>query len=437
MKRQLKGYPENARIVLGSVFRKFGIQHSKQVEAEKLYDFREFPNGNSRVPVRVVTPDDGHYMTTFFDVDALSPSGRFLATTKVPFIWRIPSPGDVAQIAVIDLSEGRRKIVAKTSGWGSQLGANVQWGADDDTLFFNDVQQGVPVGIRLNLKTGERKILNGTIYGLDPKRRFSFSPNLDFINAGIPGYGVPENIFAPKRQPVSVNENDGIWRTCLRTGETSLFLSLKQLVDALPVESRLDGGDYYAFNTKINQQGTRGFVVIFSKNVPGRAGWPPQLMTFDIEGGNVSLAMPDALWKHGGHHPSWAPDGEHITMNLRSKGERMRFVKFRYDGRDLVELCSGAIGGGHPSLHPSGDFLLTDAYVSEPFIDKEGRVPLRLLSTSDGRDDPLCWVNTKRLDGPRRIDPHPVWSRDGSKVIFNGVVNGMRQVMIADVRGVL
>ncbi|QPM92550.1 TolB family protein [Pseudooceanicola algae] len=436
-KRNAKMVPELARVSYGAATRKF-ISEGRPLPIGTAIPAppRPYRPESSRVPVQVMTPAGGHYMTTFFDIDPVSPSGRYLAVTKVPFIWRIPYVGDPAQVVVIDLLEGTATPIYTTRGWGAQLGANVQWGADDDTLYCNDVIEGRATGVALERSTGKARVLGGPIYGLSPDRKISLSGRIDYVNAGIPGYGVPEGLLHRPRQPHAENPEDGIWRTDLETGKSELFLSIADIVSALPGQEGLKGGTYYVFNVKVNAQGTRGFAVLFTRKIPGRPGWPPQLVTFDMDGSNIRLAMSDARWRIGGHHPSWLPDGDHIIMNLRDKKQPMAFVKFRYDGENIETLAPGQKGGGHPTLNPQLTHLLTDAYTSErDFVDDAGDVPIRCIDLASAEDQPLTRVNTRKLDGPRRIDPHPVWTDQGRKVIFNGIIDGYRQVLMADTSG--
>ena len=43
---------------------------------KKSYDFRSYRKGQTMVPVTCVTPDDGFYMHTFYDVCPWSPDSR-------------------------------------------------------------------------------------------------------------------------------------------------------------------------------------------------------------------------------------------------------------------------------------------------------------------------------------------------------------------------
>jgi hypothetical protein len=89
--------------------------------------------------VYCVTPELRGSIHRFYDTSPFSPSGRLLAVTRFPFEDRRPKPGDTAEIVIIDLESGEHRVVAETCGWDTQLGAQAQWGADDSSLFFNDL----------------------------------------------------------------------------------------------------------------------------------------------------------------------------------------------------------------------------------------------------------------------------------------------------------
>lgn len=438
MKRRMKAIPDTIRAASGYVTRQW---EALPWEADILgkatgFEFRDYASLQPNVKIRTATPGDGHYMTTFFDVNPFSPSGRYLAVTRVPFINRIPIPGDKALVCVIDLLEGRCVPVYETTGWGAQLGANVQWGRTDEVIFCNDVIDGRPAGIKVNVGTGDCQVLEGTVYGVDAEAKYSYSADLQLINALIPGYGVPENPFNIVRQKHQLSETDGLWRTDLESGKRVLLAPTKDIVQSLDEPDFVRAGTHYLFNVKVNKNNSRILLVTFCRGTPGRVGPVVQLVTTDINGRDPRLAMPDRLWRKGGHHPNWTPDGDHILMNLRQDGE-MGLVTFRWDGTNLTRLAAPTKGSGHPTLHPSGRYVLTDSYVSEGFKYSDNNVPLRWIDVERGTETHLCTIHTKNLDGPRRIDPHPAWSRDYMQIAFNGIVDGRRQVMIAGLEGIL
>ena len=186
--------------------------------------------------------------------------------------------------------------------------------------------------------------------------------------------------------------------------------------------------------------GNRIFQVLRSLDLPDRPrAVRSSIVSFDPGGGDIRLALPHRAWDRGGHHPSWLPCGRRILMNLVPDGGReLRFVSFGWDGGDLRELPGGHRGSGHPSIEPGGRLLVTDAYLNEGFVAPAGLAPLRGVALAGGRE-----IGLGALDcGPpnlraRRIDPHPAWSRDGRRVVVNGCIGGRRQVLLAELGGLL
>ena len=111
---------------------------------ETHYKFEPYRPDSFAVPVTRVTPKDGFYVFTYFDVCPFSPSQRYLATTRLPQD-RVPVLGQTADVCVIDLQEQAIRTVYRTKSWGFQTGALLNWGATDQRLYTNDVIDGEAV----------------------------------------------------------------------------------------------------------------------------------------------------------------------------------------------------------------------------------------------------------------------------------------------------
>ena len=142
----------------------------------------------------------------------------------------------------------------------------------------------------------------------------------------------------------------------------------------------------------------------------------------------------------GGHHPNWCPDGEHVLMNLNLLGTGLRLASARYDGADLRALNDTLAGSGHPTMHPDGIHILTDAYVSEALAYRDGTTPLRWLNLARTQETELVRIRTQApFSGPAqelRVDSHPAWDRAFRRVAFNACPDGTRQVFIADMSAI-
>lgn len=397
--------------------------------APQTYAFRPYRPGETQVPVTCVTPGDGFYLHTFYDVCPFSPSGRYLAVTRLPFQDQEPQLGDRADVCVIDLENERLETVTTTRAWGIQVGANVQWGATDRYLFTNKIVNGEAVCARIDRETGEVTTYAGPMYHASPDGASVIGVPPAYLNATQSGYGAP----LMRALPPGAAHDEGLWLTELATNRRTLLMSISEILRHArePLDVTGEHGTFYFFHAKYNPQGTRISQVVRCM-IPGQPGWHPQLYTFSADGSDVHQTVKPSQWAAGGHHPNWHPDGKHIVMNLKPEGGPLRFCQIRYNGGDIRVLSTRHLGSGHPSVEPRGRFLITDCYVGEPMTRDNGEVPLRLLDLTTDEALDLCDVDTLSLRGTLRLDPHPAWSRDYTRVCFNGALDGKRQVFIAD-----
>ena len=408
--------------------------------------FPAYADFTPAVPVHCVTPDGPGAIHRFYDSSPFSPSGRYLAVTRLPFEDRLPRPGETAEILVIDLVTGEQRKVAETRGWDAQLGAQLQWGADDRNLLFNDVdtRDWRPHGVRLDPLGDERQHLDGTVYAVSPDGRHSASACLRRIVRTQRGYGVvvpPEHVPENRGAPA----DDGIYLTDLASGTSRLLVSTEEIFEtAFPaaMRGRYRKGDFYCFHVKWNAQGTRLLLVL--RWLPRT--WLPwkrkkryrrlNVITLDADGRNARVAVPDDAWRKGGNHPNWCPDGEHVLMNLNASGDGIRFVRVAHDGTGLETLAPGVRGSGHPTLHPDGRHILTDAYPHEPVAFGDGTTPLRWVDVATSRETTLVRIRTRsdyeQATSALRVDPHPAWDRSYARVAFNACPDGRRRVFVAD-----
>lgn len=401
--------------------------------------FPRYTDNDPAAPIWCITPEVDGCFHRFFDTSPISPSGRYVGLTRLPAEDRMPRAGEPAQVVVIDLETGDWQVVAETHGWDTQLGAQVQWGAGDEELFFIDmhVENWQPFSVKMNPLAGERANLAGPLYMVSPDGRTAASPCLRRTRLTQEGYGVVVPDDAIPRNEGAV-EDDGLYMTDTLTGDSGLLLSFKRIYDELLDEGEFGGGDLYGFHVKWNLQGTRlQFVVRFVPH--GSDDWSsrrPMLVTVRPDGSDLHMAIPADVWGLGGHHPNWTPDGEHVMMNLKLDGENMRLVRARYDGADLQTMDDNLLGTGHPSLHPGGRYVITDDYAHGPLANEDGTTPLRLLDLEESDETRVALIRTKPdYEGEMkvlRVDPHPAWSPDWRYVTFNACPTGKRDVFIAD-----
>jgi len=421
----------------------FSVQQRQSKPVQ--FKFREYRKGATFGKVQIVTPDDGYYIHTFFDVCPFSPTQKYLAVNKLPYQDRHIQYGDTLEICVIDLENETIESVYSTKGWGFQLGANLNWGKTDRFLYANDVIDNQAVCVRIDLKTKEVKAFSGPMYHINPHETDVISFPLDLINGyqdGIAtqlGYGVP--MFKETKEIKGAPADQGLWQTDLASNQKKLLLSLKKARDTIG-DPFYEKANCYFFHSKYNPQGTRIFQV-FRGIFPSLRQYHPALLTLNPDGSQIRNPITREQWGYGGHHPNWHPDGKRIVMNLTPKwlgDDTLRFCIFRDTGEDFRILTEKHVGSGHPSVNQDLSYLISDCYVGEYKKFGLTESPIRLINLNTEEEVHICTVFTDiRVgnDDTFRVDPHPVWSRDFKRVCFNGAPEEKRQVLIADLTDVI
>lgn len=412
--------------------------------------FPEYTDFDPKIPVYCITPELKGCIHRFFDTSPISPSGRYLAVFQFPFEDRQPEPGESGNICIIDLETGKSSKVAETCGWEPQMGANINWGGSDHELYFNDVdtKNWHPFSWKLDPLTGKREKMDGTVYHASPDGKWLISANMTTMRRTQPGYGICIPLDKMRRN-IGPSNNDGFYITETSTGKRKMLFSIKELFERADPAVKIDNPDeseIYGFHSKFNPQGNRLMLSI---------RWFPALdeprwnmfkidhsavrfawVTTGIKDGPVHCAVGPEQWIKRGHHATWFPDGEHISMNLNIDREVLRFVQVNQDGSGLQKMLDDIPGSGHPTVHKDGRHLLTDTYTKEQTSFGDGTVPLRWIDLKTGNEEAIVRINTKQFseDSVMRVDPHPAWDRSWRYVTFNGFVKGTRKVFIADMQ---
>lgn len=419
----------------------FSISNKIEKKVRKIY-FRKIQNTNFLAPVYQLTPDDGNYQQTYFDVTPFSPSQRYLAVSKLPFENRMPVVGDIADICIIDTEKETIRTVYSTKSWGLQTGTNVSWGGTDRYVYANDIIGGMAVGVRIDIETGDVKAFSGPKYTVSPDDSCFVSFPLELFDFSQLGYGCPpmkKGIF--KKLPPGASKTEGIWKTDIKTNEKKLIVSLFDAASVLPEPPPYENYTFYFWHSKFNRQGTRIYQVLRCldsniKEYNSSAERNPVNLTFKPDGSDIFYTTPQyPTWGASGGHPNWHPNGEYLIRNLKFEDGNTYFVQFKYDGSEFFKLSEKIYGGGHPSLEKSERFLVTD-YNSKK--NEEKFVHIRLVDLIADEEVELCklptiaWEN-KFNDNVFRLDGHPCWSPNYDKITLQAAGEyGNRQLFMID-----
>lgn len=392
------------------------------------------------LPKNIRLISTGKVIHRFFDTSPISPSGKYVALFRFPYEDHSPKAGDAGEVIIVNIKTGAEKVVAKSRGWEMQLAANVQWGATDAELYFNEVDSVTwqAYAVCLNPFTKVAKRMAGTVFmvSVDGKKLATYNL-IKSIYAQV-GYGViiPREKNSRNYGPVS---DDGLIVTDVASNVSKQIVSIKQIYEQTRPSIKIQNPEdfeYYCFQVKWNLQGTKLLTTI---------QWSPKdggerkraVITMNADGSNLRTAITPEQWAKGGHHVNWMPNGTHLSMNLNIDGKPgLEIITVKYDGSELETVYSP--GSGHPSYNPKGlPFIITDAYAGEMPL-KEGTSPIRLINVKDQSEKLVFGVQLPPIkDFEFRVDAHPTWDRTGRYVIFNGTYQGTRSVYIADLKDML
>lgn len=379
----------------------------------------------------------------FHDTSPISPSGKYIALFRLPFQDRYPKPGEFGTVVLIDLESGEEREIAKSFGWEMQLGANVQWGKNDNQLFYNqvDTTNWDSFTVQYNMETQEEKRINGGLFMASINGEKLVSHNLRNSEYAQSGYGViVPNEYRSKN--FGLSSDDGIYVTDVKSGKSKLIASIKEIYEntkpGLGINNPEDF-EIYCFKAMWNLQMTRIMTCVLLKPISGGKR-KVAVVTMNADGSDIRTAITTTQYGKGGHHMAWLPDGDYLSINLEvdDRKEGLEIVTVKYDGSDLKEVF--APGSGHPSFHPGGlPFIITDAYAKETRVtDGDGYVPVRLLNVRTGKELVITKVKTPDVeDSSFRLDAHPAWDRSGRFVVFNGFDGDVRSVYVADLSKII
>ncbi|MEZ5863140.1 MAG: hypothetical protein R3D25_03370 [Geminicoccaceae bacterium] len=353
--------------------------------------FRNYPTLRPGTRATVVTPPDGAYLHTFFDVPPISPSGRYLAVTRLPFQHRGPYPGDTAEVCVIDLVERTIETVHHTHGWALQLGANLHWHPGrDDLLYCNDRIDGRGLGVAIDLPRRRARLPLGRGLRALPARAATPRPG-PRPHQHDPGRwpaASTDPLLGRRRRPASPHPG-GSGAPSSRAGAATCSPRWPTCSPLTPSAPASPPAGIPSSTPRSTAPATASSRVVRSTGADAPEKVRAMILTLDAAGGAVRLALPHQLWDRGGHHPSWTPDDHTILMNLVPPGgNEMRFVRFGHDGAGLAELAGGFRGSGHPSRPEQA--AAADRRLSQRGLRRRQwpRAPIRLIDLAAGEGDP-------------------------------------------------
>lgn len=372
-----------------------------------------------------------HYFG-YYDKFPYDATGRYLLAMETDFMDRPPEPDDAARIGIVDLEgDGEFEPVAETYAWNWQQSTHLQWmpTAPDREIIYNIRQGDRYVACIHDVKSGKKRVLPRPIYAVSRSGKQAVSVNFSRIHACRPGYGY-NGIPDPWADDLHSDE-DGIYLMDLETGEAEFIISLAQAAAIEPDET-IEGGKHWFNHLQFSTDDSRFlFLHRWHYTMPnGQLGRYTRLLTANPDGSDLYLLNKDDMtshfdWKSGNEILAWARQfdiGDYYFL-FTDQTDEVEII-----GKDVL-TCDG-----HCSYSPDGRFILTDTY---PQGGNHDRTLLLYENETGLRTDIGAFYSPPELQGEIRCDLHPRWNRDGTKVCFDSMHEGERQMYEIDVSDIV
>ena len=343
-----------------------------------------------------------HCFFGYYDKSPISADGRSLLFIKV----RVDvQEGDDADICVYDIVSGTNSVLGKTNSWNWQQGAMEQW-IDNKTLSYNryNVERGFYETVVYSIESKEERILQRATYAYNKDYSKSLSLNFHRLDILAKGYGYP---FEADSMNVS---EDGIWETNVVTGETSLLLSLADVVAYHP-----------HYINHVTYCPDENYVMFIHRWQEHGGTFTSRLLLFNKKEHSLSIVLDNG---HVSHY-CWKTDRELLIYATNGRREKGYMLVDIYSG--TTELLTGLpIEDGHPSYSNERRWILTDTYPD--------RRRYQYLFLFDTKEKQLLMVD--RLHSPfkyyndYRCDLHPRWSMDNRYIVVDNTSTGVRTLKV-------
>ncbi|MCX7805074.1 MAG: hypothetical protein N3A38_07780 [Planctomycetota bacterium] len=381
------------------------------------------------LPAEPVTPGPGHWWFGYYDKFPWDVTGRYMLAMRSEFMDRPPRSGDRAEIGTIDLNSGCawRKL-DETGAWNWQQGSMLQWLPDaPDRLILYNILDGDRYACAIrDVRNGEVRVLPRPVYAVSPDGKLGITLDFARLHRHRPGYGyyvLPDSTLG---DPAPANV--GIWLVDLRTGESRLIVSIRQLAGFEPDET-MTGASHWVNHLQFNADGSR-FVFLHRWRNLEKKQHRTRMFTANPDGSELYCLNGPPMTSHF----DWR-DREYILAWAERPGVGKRYFLFRDRSRDAEIVGDGLFPtDGHCSWSPDRQWILTDTY---PDVKDNKRTLILYHLASNTRFDVGRFYSPPELADEIRCDLHPRWSRDGRKVCFDSAHEGTRRMYVMDVSEII
>lgn len=304
----------------------------------------------------------------------------------------------------------------------------LQWlPGSSSTILWNDRQADRFVCRVLDVKTGAGYTIPSPVYSVSPDGRIGVTPDFRRINDTRPGYGytgLPDP-FADDLAP----SKTGIFRVDMKTGQTELIITLKQIAGIGKIPGRVPGIKHYFNHLLFSPDGSR-FIALHRWRYPnGRR--LTRMITARPDGSELRVIDDNGYTSHF----IWRDPQHILAQSEQSSYGRANYLFEDRPGGKVSNVGAGVLDrSGHISYLPGNQWILNDTYPDK----RRMQTPHLYHVKSQRRINLGQFLLPREYTGEWRCDTHPRFSRNGKLVCLDTPAKGLgRQLHLIDISQII
>jgi len=334
--------------------------------------------------------------------------------------------GNWVNLKSIHIHTKIEQTVGSTRAWNYQQGARLGWAGNGfETIFYNSINDDSGEIIVRDLVAGTQQSFPFLLQVANKKFDKVIGVDMIKINQLNPEYGYPDPSGRKSSESDTSVGNCGILGYEIKTGHQKCIVSLDSIVahekpdEADTENSEINHITYSPDETKIS---------FIHRWYPLRGPRASRLMVFDLQNNSLLTVISYGMVSHY----CWESE-ESIFVYGRIKDGSDRFISCHLSsGNVKIHEALNDKGDGHPSLSPSGNWLVIDSY---PNIIRKQSLFLYHLKSGE-------IINIGRFFSPKnysfsmRCDLHPRWC-NSSLIAIDTTFGGKREIGLLDISGIV